>query len=56
MKQLQIVLDSYASAKIPLETIVSESNYMDSSQDFTISSTYEPFKVSPVSTDLWCDQ
>lgn len=47
MEQLQRVVDSYAYFKIPLETFVTDSQYMDHDQDFTISPDFEPFGVSP---------
>ena len=39
MAEYQIV-DSYAGAGIPLETFVSDSQYMDHNQDFTLGATF----------------
>ena len=39
-------MQSYAYFKIPLETFVTDSQYMDHDQDFTISPDFEPFGVS----------
>ena len=36
LKQLNTVVDSYAYAKIPLETFVTDSQYMLHDQDFTL--------------------
>lgn len=36
LKQLNRVVDSYAYAKIPLETFVTDSQYMNHDQDFTL--------------------
>ena len=46
MQQLERVVQSYAYFKIPLETFVTDSQYMDHDQDFTISPDFEPFGVS----------
>lgn len=43
LKQLNTVVDSYAYAKIPLETFVTDSQYMLHDQDFTLG---EEFPVS----------
>ena len=40
-------MQSYAYFKIPLETFVTDSQYMDHDQDFTISPDFEPFGVRP---------
>ena len=44
--QLSRVLDSYAYFQIPLETFVTDSQYMDHDQDFTMSPDFEPFDVN----------
>ena len=46
VQQLERVVQSYAYFKIPLETFVTDSQYMDHDQDFTISPDFEPFGVS----------
>ena len=46
MQQLTRVVQSYEYFKIPLETFVTDSQYMDHDQDFTISPDFEPFGVS----------
>ncbi|CAL5218429.1 g109 [Coccomyxa viridis] len=43
VQQLERVVQSYAYFKIPLETFVTDSQYMDHDQDFTISPDFEPF-------------
>lgn len=42
------VVTNYTAANIPLETFVTDSQYMDSDQDFTLSPTYSlpDFQVS----------
>lgn len=44
------IVDSYRYAGIPLETFVSDSQYMDGDQDFTLSASYPlpAMKVSPL--------
>ena len=34
------ILEGYANASIPLDTFVSDSQYMDHDQDFTLGSTF----------------
>ena len=46
VQQLTRVVQSYEYFKIPLETFVTDSQYMDHDQDFTISPDFEPFGVS----------
>ena len=46
VQQLERVVQSYAYFKIPLETFVTDSQYMDHDQDFTISPDFENFGVS----------
>ena len=43
------VVESYMQARIPLETFVTDSQYMDKDQDFTFSADYavEDFQVCP---------
>ena len=48
------MVDSYAYFKIPLETFVTDSQYMDHDQDFTISPDFEPFGVSTFCPILRC--
>ena len=40
LKQLNRVLDSYAYARIPLETFVTDSQYMNHDQDFTLGTEF----------------
>lgn len=44
------IVDSYRYANIPLETFVSDSQYMDGDQDFTLSASYPlpAMKVAPI--------
>ncbi|KAK9807996.1 hypothetical protein WJX73_001583 [Symbiochloris irregularis] len=42
VQQLQRVVDSYAYHQIPLETMVTDTNYMLADQDFTISPDFQP--------------
>ena len=43
------MVQSYEYFKIPLETFVTDSQYMDHDQDFTISPDFEPWGVSACS-------
>ena len=45
VQQLTRVVQSYEYFKIPLETFVTDSQYMDHDQDFTISPDFEPWGV-----------
>ena len=45
VKQITRVVQSYAYAKIPLETFVTDSQYMDHDQDFTFSDDYTPSEM-----------
>ena len=38
--EYQSIVDGYAGAGIPLETFVSDSQYMDHDQDFTLGATF----------------
>ena len=40
MAEYQSIVDGYAGAGIPLETFVSDSQYMDLNQDFTLGATF----------------
>ena len=44
------ILEGYANASIPLDTFVSDSQYMDHDQDFTLGSTFplDQMKASAV--------
>ena len=50
VQQLTRVVQSYEYFKIPLETFVTDSQYMDHDQDFTISPDFEPWGVSALSS------
>ena len=58
MKQITRVVESYMQAQIPLETFVTDSQYMDKDQDFTFSADYavDDFQVassSPMHTKTY---
>ena len=40
VQQCQGVVDGYAAAGVPLETIMSDSQYMDRDQDFTLGAAF----------------
>lgn len=40
VSQIVRVVESYMQARIPLETFVTDSQYMDNDQDFTFSADY----------------
>jgi hypothetical protein len=48
VKQMTRVVESYMQAQIPLETFVTDSQYMDKDQDFTFSADYavDDFQVA----------
>lgn len=56
IQQLERVVQSYAYFKIPLETFVTDSQYMDHDQGFTISPDFEPFGVSAPLLGRWHSQ
>ena len=40
MQEYQTIVDGYTNAGIPLETFVSDSQYMDHDQDFTLGAKF----------------
>ena len=44
-QQCQGVVDGYASAGVPLETFVSDSQYMDRDQDFTLGDAFPLYEM-----------
>lgn len=49
VQMLQRVVDSYAYYQIPLETVVTDTQYMLADQDFTISPDFQPLNVRTTS-------
>ena len=44
-QQCQGVVDGYAAAGVPLETFVSDSQYMDRDQDFTLGDAFPLYEM-----------